>query len=50
MITADYDRFVQSQASSSEVDAFSGFNQSIYSVQSSTGQPSKNYERYKRYE
>ncbi|XP_032675536.1 TATA box-binding protein-associated factor RNA polymerase I subunit B isoform X2 [Odontomachus brunneus] len=43
MSTADYDRFMQSQASS-EGDALSGFNQSVYSVQSSTGRP-ENYGR-----
>lgn len=46
MSTADYDRFMQSQASS-EGEALSGFNQSVYSVQSSTGRPSENYGRYK---
>lgn len=46
MITADYDRFMQSQASS-EGDALSGFNQSIYSMQSSAAKSSENYGRYK---
>lgn len=35
MITADYDRFMQSQMSS-EGDTLSTFNQSVYSMQSST--------------
>lgn len=37
MITADYDRFMQSQTSS-EGDVLSTFSQSVYSVQSSAGQ------------
>lgn len=46
MISADYDRFMQSQPSS-EGNAFSEFNQSAYSVQSNTKRPSENYGRYK---
>ncbi|XP_011331057.2 TATA box-binding protein-associated factor RNA polymerase I subunit B [Ooceraea biroi] len=41
MITADYDRFVQSQASS-EGDALSTFNSSIHSFQSSSARSSEN--------
>lgn len=46
MITADYDRFMQSQVSS-EGDALSGLNQSVHSMQSSTGRPSESCGRYK---
>ncbi|EFN87076.1 hypothetical protein EAI_04977 [Harpegnathos saltator] len=42
MITTDYDRFIQSQASS-EGDALSGFNQSGYSMHSSIEQLSEDY-------
>jgi purine-cytosine permease-like protein len=41
MITADYDRFVQSQTSS-EGDTFSTFSQSVHSVQSTAKQSSEN--------
>ncbi|XP_014467239.1 PREDICTED: TATA box-binding protein-associated factor RNA polymerase I subunit B [Dinoponera quadriceps] len=44
MITADYDRLMQSQASS-DGDALSGFNQSGYSAQFTTGQSSENHGR-----
>lgn len=40
MITADYDRFVQSQVSS-EGDTLSTFNQSVRSVQSTAKLSSK---------
>jgi len=41
MITADYDRFMQSQTSS-EGDVLSTFSQSVYSTHSSTGQSYEN--------
>lgn len=41
MITTDYDRFVQSQATS-EGDTFSTFSQSVHSMQSTAKQSSKN--------
>lgn len=46
MVSADYDRFMQSQASS-EGDALSAFNQSVHSMQSSAAQSTENDGRYK---
>lgn len=41
MITADYDRFMQSQTSS-EGDVLSTLNQSVHSARSSAGQSCEN--------